>query len=252
MRSLNLGEGLSGALVEELIALAETESSDQARKARIDFDAWRDATGLVYADSQSDYMTARHTDDDGPSCSWREISGASNQTVATCGRLADLIVAPRGDIDSDVEDEVALETALFHSGRLLLLAPPTSTNDFGERIAIAWDGSAEVARAVSAALPFLQRAETVTVITIEEEDKAEAPKADLAAYLAWHGVQINTHANTLGTVTVGKALLSTAMRESVDMLVMGPYGHNRFRELVFGGTTRYLLDEGGLPILMAH
>ena len=104
--------------------------------------------------------------------------------MATCGRLADLIVAPRGDIDSDVEDEVALETALFHSGRPLLLAPPTPSNDFGERIAIAWDGSAEAARAVGAALPFLQRAETVTAITIEEEDKAEAPAADLAANLA--------------------------------------------------------------------
>ena len=65
-------------------------------------------------------------------------------------------------------------------------------------------------------------------------------------------MQINKHANTLGPVTVGEALLGAAMRESADMLVMGAYGQNRFRELVFGGTTRYLLDEGGLPILMAH
>ena len=232
-----LGEGLSGALVEELIERAETKAGDRTRKARVGFDAWRDATGLVYADSRSDFVTARPTDDDGPSCSWREISGASNQTVATCGRLADLIVAPRGDLESDVEDEVALETALFHSGRPLLLAPPAPASEFGDRIAVAWDGSAEAARAVGAALPFLQRAETVTALSVEEEGKPEAPGAELAKYLAWHGVQLNTLSIPLGTVTVGEAILGAAMRESADMLVMGAYSHNRFRELVFGGTT---------------
>ena len=110
----------------------------------------------------------------------------------------------------------------------------------------------EETRAVGAALPFLQQAETVTALSVEEEDKPEAPGVDFAKYLAWHGVQINTLAIPLGSVTVGEAILGAAMRESADMLVMGAYGHNRFRELVFGGTTRYLLDEGGLPILMMH
>jgi nucleotide-binding universal stress UspA family protein len=246
-----LGEGISGALVEEFIEQAEEENAEQARKAKKEFDDWREASGFVLAETASD-ASAGGTGEAGPSCSWREVLGASDQTAANIGRLSDLIIAPRGDIANPVENEVAFETSLLYSGRPLLLAPPTPQDDFGNHVAIAWDGSAESARAVGAALPFLTSAETVTAVTIAEEEKLEAPLEDLARYLSWHGIKANTRNVALGSVSVGEALLGAVRHESADLLVMGAYSHNRFRELVFGGATRYILDESAMPVLMSH
>lgn len=247
-----LGEGISGALIEEFIARAETESSDQAKRARRKFDAWRDAAGLIFAESPADAAATNGPEDIGPSCAWREVTGASNQTVATYGRLADLIIAPRGNLEDDVEDEVAFETSLLHSGRPLLLAPPMPQEDFGNRIAIAWDGSAEAARAVGAALPFLETAGSVTAITVEEDGKTTASTEDLSRYMAWHGVKMDTRHASLDEKSIGEAILGAVRRESADMLVMGAYSHNRYRQLVFGGATRYMLDESAMPLLMTH
>ncbi|NKB60118.1 MAG: universal stress protein [Alphaproteobacteria bacterium] len=247
-----LGEGISGALVEEFIAQAETENTEQAHKARAAFNEWRDAAGFVLADSMSDAVAIQGSTAEIPTCSWREVTGASDQTAASYGRLADLIVAPRGELANAVENEVAFETALLYSGRPLLLAPPTPQEEFGNRIAIAWDGSAEASRAVGAALPFLCTAEEVTAITVAEDNKVESPVEDLARYLSWHGVTANTRNVGLESRTVGEAILGAARHESADLLVMGAYSHNRFRQLVFGGATRYILDEGAMPVLMTH
>ena len=151
-----------------------------------------------------------------------------------------------------MENEVAFETALLCSGRPLLLAPPTPREEIGTRVAIAWDGSAEAARAVGAALPFLHTAEVVTVISVAEDGKIESPVEDLARYLSWHGIQANTRNIGLDSRSVGEAILGAVRHESADMLVMGAYSHNRLRELVFGGATRYILNEGAMPVLMSH
>lgn len=247
-----LGEGISGALVEEFIAQAEAESDAQSKKARTAFNDWRDAAGFLLADTASDAIAVRGSEGEVPTCSWREVLGASDQSAAAGGRLADLIIAPRGDISGSVENEIALETALLYSGRPVLLAPPTPQEEIGTRIAIAWDGSAEAARAIGAALPFLHTAEMVTVISVAEDGKADSPVEDLARYLSWHGVQANTRNVSLDSKTVGEAILGAVRHESANLLVMGAYSHNRFRELVFGGATRYILDEGAMPVLMTH
>ena len=247
-----LGEGISGALVEEFIAQAEAENSEEAKRARAAFDSWRESAGFIFAESTGDAAAIRGADAEGPSCSWREVVGASDQTAAAHGRLADLIIAPRGDLANTVENEVAFETALLYSGRPMLLAPPTPQMEFGHHVAIAWDGSAEAARAVGAAMPFLRAADTVTAITVAEDDKIESPVEDLARYLAWHGIPSNTRNVPQESITVGEAILGAVRHESADLLVMGAYSHNRFRELVFGGATRYILDESAMPVLMTH
>lgn len=247
-----MGEGLSGALVEDFIAQVEAETAEQGRRAHHDFDAWREKTGFAYAETRAAATDARGTGEDGPSCSWREMVGASDQSAAAAGRLADLIIAPRGKLEGEVENEVALEAALFDSGRPVLLAPSDPQSQFGNRIAVAWDGSAEAARALGAALPFLKTAESVTAISVAEDNKPNNTLEDLARYASWHGIQIDTNTVAPDTVTVGEALFGAVRRVSADMLVMGAYSHNRFRELVFGGTTRYILDESGMPVLMTH
>lgn len=247
-----LGEGISGALVEEFIAQAEAENAEQGRKARTAFNDWRDSSGFLLAETMNDAAAIRGTEGESPTCSWREVVGASELSAAASGRLSDLIIAPRGDMANTLENEVAFENALLNSGRPVLLAPPSPQEDFGNHIAIAWDGSTEAARAVGAALPFLHAADTVTAIAVAEDDKVDAPVEDLARYLSWHGIQANTRNVGLESRTVGEAILGAVRHDSADLLVMGAYSHNRFRELVFGGATRYILDEGAMPVLMTH
>ncbi len=247
-----LGEGVSGALVEEFIEQAERENIEQADKARAAFDRWREDAGFTLADSPGDNLAGPGTTEESATCSWREIAGSAEYAAASAGRLADLIITPRGDAAGEMENEGAFETALLRSGRPLLLAPPTPCEALGDNIAIAWDGSAEAARAVGAAMPFLRAADTVTAIAVAEEGKRGAPVEDLARYLSWHGVQANTRTVAADDRTIGEAILGEAMHESADLLVMGAYSHNRYRELIFGGATRYILDECALPVLLAH
>jgi len=247
-----LGEGISGALVEEFIAQAESENTKQNRKARAEFDTWREASGFILADTVSDSMAVNGSEEDVPTCSWREIENASEYTAASEGRLADLIIAPRGDAAREMENEGAFEAALMRSGRPLLLAPSTPREELGNRVAVAWDGSAEAARAVGAAMPSLRAAETVTAITVAEEGKRGTSVEDLAHYLSWHGVQANTRTVNAEERSIGEKILGEAIHESADLLVMGAYSHNRYRELIFGGVTRYILDVCMLPVLMAH
>ena len=154
---------------------------------------------------------------------------------------------------------------LLHSGRpvlivpyappLPLLAPPAAARN----VLISWNASKEASRAVSAALPLLQRAEHVHVAIFDAQvhaaEHGEQPGAELLQYLARHGVQAKVHLLDGGGVRrgdIGEALLSQAADLSVDLLVMGAYGHSRLRETILGGVTRTVLQSMTIPVLMAH
>lgn len=170
-------------------------------------------------------------------------------------RYADLLVL--GQADPDDREEGGLlqdlpEHVVMHCGRPVLLVPRSgSVNSIGQRPFLAWNGSLEAAKAASAALPMLQRAEEVTLAVFGDVDAAGEPGADMALYLARHGVKVQVqHRPT--PVDTGHAILSLAVDRSCDVLVMGAYGHSRFRELMLGGATRTILATAPLPVLMAH
>ena len=121
---------------------------------------------------------------------------------------------------------------------------------------LAWDAGREAARAVSDAMPFLERAEQVTVMAVNpssgEGDHGEEPGADIALHLARHGVKAEVHQTESPDISVGDELLSRIADDGSDMLVMGAYGHTRLRELVLGGVTRSILEQMTVPVLMSH
>lgn len=154
---------------------------------------------------------------------------------------------------------------LLHSGRpvlivpyappLPLLAPPAAARN----VLISWNASKEASRAVSAALPLLQRAEHVHVAIFDAQvhaaEHGEQPGAELLHYLARHGVDARVHLLDGGGVRrgdIGEALLSQAADLSADLLVMGAYGHSRLHETILGGVTRTILQSMTIPVLMAH
>lgn len=237
-----IGEGMSGALIEQIVANAETRARERARKVRKTFDTWRAEAGIALVE----------TGGEGPSCGWTETTGRPDTIIARRGRLADLIVLcrPSGDDNTAMATET-LEAALLESGRPILVAATAAAGALlGHRIAIAWNGGAEASRAVAASLPLLAAADAVTVITVGEE--AEANGAGLIEYLARHGVEARLDNREKSNTPVAEALLAAAENERADLMVMGAYTHSRLRELVFGGVTRDILGAAGLPVLMAH
>jgi nucleotide-binding universal stress UspA family protein len=237
-----LGEGVSGAMVEELITLTEKEATARAATAQRQFEESRLRWGIALAHVPSLA---------GPSTRWVEIVGRENDVTIAQGRLADLIVVGRLQSEADSFAAATLNAALFESGRPVLVVPDTPPREIGKRIAIAWNGSAESARSVSAALVFLKKAEIVFLFSATTERTSGDAAAGLIDFLAWHGVSAVTEALP-GAGSVGHAVLEAASAARVDLLVMGAYTHSRLRQLILGGVTHDVLAQARLPLLMAH
>jgi len=172
-------------------------------------------------------------------------------------RYADLVVlgqAVRGAEDSGGLTSDLPQHVVLHCGRPVLMVPAKGQfRDIGKRPVIAWNGSVEAARAVTAALPLLRDAAKVTVLMFAPQGGAQSaePGADIATYLARHGVEVEVKVCPPAS-DAGHAILSEAAKLQADLLVMGAYGHSRFREMVLGGATRTVLSELPLPVLMTH
>jgi len=229
-----LGGGISAPMVEEMIGRAEQEALRWSEQARTQFEEVR----------------ARFAPPDGGEivADWIEVVGHVNDEVARRGRLADLVVVGRSIQEMIPAD--TLNAALFETGRPVLLAPPKPLPSLGRRVAVAWNGSTEAARAVTAALPFLARAQAVTVVTAVAGDSGAA--SDMTSYLALHGVDAAIREVPLAGLSVGEALLDAVAQMEADLLVMGAYTHSRMREMILGGVTRHMLDRTEIPLLMAH
>jgi nucleotide-binding universal stress UspA family protein len=189
---------------------------------------------------------------DGVSTEWIGEVGSDTAWVAEHGRTADLIIAGHAGQDGGIAMGV-LEAALMESGRPVLVAPPAAPASVGRVVTIAWKGTREAAGAVSAALPFIARAERVVILTIDEDDPAEDRSPErLQRVLRWHNPAVLMHRLVREHGSVAETLLAAAMHAESDLLVMGGYGHTRLREAVFGGFTRHVLERAELPVLMAH
>lgn len=148
------------------------------------------------------------------------------------------------------------EYVAMNSGCPVLVVPyGAEIRSTGRRVLIAWNGSGEAAKAVRSAIPLLRRAEIVEVAVFDRDIPPDAhgeqPGADIALFLARHGIKVDVLQRSTES-KVGDALLSLASDLNSDLLVMGCYGHTRFREVLLGGATRTILRSMTLPVLMAH
>ena len=239
-----LGEGMSGAMVEEIMRAAEGESNVHLSSARRHFEAAVQAGQVELRDAPSAV--------EGPSARWREMVGRVEEVVPQEGRLADLLVFARTSLDRDAQGYATVETALLGAARPLLLVPKTLPADIGRTVAVAWNGNPESARAVAGAMPFIRSADMVHVLTAETSATKPAAGRRMAEYLSWHGINVQLTIVTPGSAPVGQALINKATELGSDLLVMGGYGHSRMRELILVGVTRHVLNHAGLPVLMAH
>ena len=239
-----LGDGMSAALIEELMKAAEKDAAADAETARQHFEAARAAAQAAVTQSAPG---------PGMASGWfKSVTGRIDDIVPAEARLSDLVVFSQGAGRGDNRMAVTLESTLLDSSRPLLLAPDRPPTKIGGTVAIAWNGSAECTRAVAAAMPFLLRAATVHILTAHTSSTAPEEGGRLADYLAWHGIQAGIHMVKPHDEPVGSALVARASELGADFLVMGGYGHSRVREMILGGVTRYIFDHPNLPVLIAH
>jgi nucleotide-binding universal stress UspA family protein len=224
-------------LVDEL----ERAAGERARAARERFDAWRQRHAIPTAASPA------RTDQ--ASCEWREQEGAIDVAVAAAGRVADLVVLGREARTPDHASDLALEGALFHSGRPVLVVPGPSA--LPETVLLAWNDSAQAVRAVAAAEPLLAAARKIVVFVAAEHGREAFAVDALTAWLGWRGLG----APTIVSASEGDPavrLLEAAEQHKAGLVVMGAYTHSRLRHLVFGGVTTHMLRHSSIPLLMAH
>lgn len=171
---------------------------------------------------------------------------------------ADLLVLgqhdPSGTPSSGLPSDFA-ETVMATSGKPALILPyiGSLSTVIGETIVVAWKPTREAARAVRAAMPLLQRARRVVILSGSGNDeRREGGLLDLNGYLKLYGVEATWHHQNGESEELGELLLSRAFDLEADLLVMGCYGHSRAREWVMGGTSRTVLRSMTLPVLMAH
>lgn len=175
---------------------------------------------------------------------------------AFIGRRFDLSIIMQSDPDGGGLNDLLLESALFESGRPMIAVPYIQKGGVKlDRVTCCWDGGRTAARAINDALPLLKKAGVVELFILENDKtryEHEVQGVDLARHLARHGVNVEVETLPVADIDVGNAILSHAADRSVDMIVMGGYGHSRFREFVLGGTTREILATMTVPVFMSH
>jgi nucleotide-binding universal stress UspA family protein len=183
--------------------------------------------------------------------------GALTDLVAGRARYADLVVLPlpyggnRG-----IEDEALTEAALFEGMAPVLVVPEAGMRRAEpRRIVVAWNQSREALVAARRALPFLRRAEAVQIVVVDPSPhgpERSDPGGLLCQFLVRHGVRAEVVVLAKSLPRVSDILSRHVMDADADLMVMGAYGHSRFREAILGGATRDMLENAGVPVFLAH
>jgi nucleotide-binding universal stress UspA family protein len=235
------GGEMGFSISSEVDRTLEREGQDRREQARALFSSFMRQHGVPVGSTVSD----------GPSAEWREEAGRQNAVTGSLGRVFDLIVVERPAKLASLA-EATLEDALFESGRPVMMTPPVSLSTIGERVLVAWNGSTETARTVAFAMPFLERAQSVQVVSVEGGMTPGPSAEELAATLARHGISALGRHVTARDRTPGELYLDEARAIGADLMVKGAYTQSRLRQMIFGGATRHIIMEATIPVILAH
>ena len=236
------GEGIT--LYGDYVTQIAAEGRQMAGQARERFNAIMENRGIT--------MNAGDTDLQGIRAGWYEGEGLEDRVVGDYGRTFDLIVISRTGKPASGDWNASCEAALFESGRPIILAPPQAPAQLGHKVLIAWNGSTETARTIAFGMPFLERAEEITVLTVDEETVPGPSGEQIARCLLRNGLNVRAKTVQQQGRPVGQAILDEAAEQNIDLLFKGAYTQSRLRQMIFGGATRRILSHATIPVLMAH
>jgi len=238
-----MGEGLTADMIQDLCNASEREGLEQAGGAKTTFLASMEAAGVPVVET--------HQKTENASASWQVVAGEVADYVGRRARTSDVAICTRPDTRVPDSQEV-FKDLVYRSGRPLIVIPTSFTDTPGRRVLVGWNGSAECARAVGAALPILWSAEQVSLLQIGDANADRPGLEDVAEYLADHGVSSERIIEAKTGDPVGAQMHAAAVKQRADMIVLGAYSHSRWRELILGGVTQYLATHSELPIFMSH
>jgi nucleotide-binding universal stress UspA family protein len=228
-----------------LVAVKENDA-DMVRQAEDMFRNFMAGRGVAH---RADGTAAAAA---GASWTWDASAPSGHDFVGSRGRVFDVIVLARPGEEWQSPSMVTLESALFESGRPVLIAPPAAPRSLATNVLIAWNRSTEQARATAFAMPLLRLAERITILTVEGATVAGPSGAELARSLKLNGIAAEAITVAPGKVSPGETILNKAAALGCDLIVKGAYTQSRLRQMIFGGTTRHILAHANLPVLMAH
>lgn len=172
-------------------------------------------------------------------------------SFAERSRTSDLVICRAADPGNALVSEVA-EEMLLETGRPAIFLPADSAaKGVLNRVMVAWDGGAKAARAVGDAIQLLERAGSVEIVMITEDERDRRSATALQAHLARHVPQVTLKVISPGRGRTGDVIIDCARASGADLLVAGAYGHSRLREFIFGGTTARLFNDPPCPLLMS-
>jgi nucleotide-binding universal stress UspA family protein len=184
---------------------------------------------------------------------WLDHAAEGEDFIGNYGRVFDVIVMNRRDANSGPMHDRAIESGLFESGRPILLSPPSPPSQIATNVLIAWNCSTEQARATALAMPILQKADRVTILTVIGGTGVPGPSAEqLIRYLRCNGVVAESMRVELDGRSTGEVILASAQSLGCDLLIKGAYTQSRLRQWIFGGATQHVLANAALPVLLAN
>ncbi len=237
-------DGVSGVVVEEVVRATQDAGDEAAKRIDATIASACSAAGIerVPHPVRSDRVTL----------SLREVQGSFGDQLTATARLADLIVfGPLREGDQAGLAEAFVQV-LVETDKPVLRTTDDAPKSFGRRIAIGWDGKTAAAQAMSAAIPYLQRAESVEVLSVQRAPLRANATEGVKDYLGLHGVVSSERLIDAGSKRIGQVLLDAAAEGGADLLVVGGYGRGRLRESIIGGTTRHVIAHAGIAVFMVH
>ena len=236
-------DGVSGVVVEEVVKATQDAGDEAAKRIEAAIaSCCSDATiERVRQPVRADRVTL----------SVREVQGSFGDQLTTAARLADLIVfGPMREGDQAGLAEAFVQV-LVETDKPVLRATGDAPKSFARRIAIGWDGRTAAAQAMSAAIPYLQRADSVEVLSVQRAPLRVNATEGVKDYLKLHGVSSTERLIDAGSRRIGQVLLDTAVEGGADLLVLGGYGRGRLQSLI-GGVTRHVIAHADIAIFMVH
>ena len=234
------GEGIT--LPGDYLAEFEEEGKQQATLARETFESLIGARGIPMGPLEGEGIRA----------GWTEMMGTGPEGIGGYARAFGISVLSRDLSGGNVDWKSTAEALLFESGRPLLLVSDEIPETIGRRILVAWNGSTESARALSAARPLLATCEAVQVLAVEG-GLVSGPDAEfITAHLRASGFKAQAKTRDRSGTTVGQVIVSEAQDFGADLIIKGAFTHSRLRQLVFGGATSEIFNHATCPVIMCH
>jgi nucleotide-binding universal stress UspA family protein len=238
----------SAIAIAETVSVLKRQDVQLTGHARRSFDKFCDRENIVSSEKPNAGANVTAV--------WVEKPGTDFEQIISFGRLNDLLVLSRKFETYIGLPPAELGDVLLDVGRPVIVVSPQPLQHFPKKVGIAWKDTAEAARALSAAMPVIAKADHAIVFTVNEDSEHANECIDcmegIADNLRWHGPAVEVQYLVPGGRHLPETILQAAYESGVDLLVAGAYGHSRLRELIFGGFTQRILDGVNVPVLMFH